>query len=210
VKVPVIAIAALATLASLVSSSQAQGNVERAGYTVSGTVVVKQAGQPAPADDGVLTCSITSGAGVGGACVSFGHDPGGAAVGVTDDVAGTQVAFQVCLDNDGDGACVSPGIGPCADEIFFSHDDRGAFFNPLGPLPPDFKFGCPGGPWRGYVVFLCAGVHTTPNGTAGGGSPHQHFASQGTVVVTTGGSGFGNFCGGSQQSPSNKRYVLTS
>ncbi len=203
----IMAVAAFATLASFVGPSHAASEVRQASYTASGTVVVKNAGEPAAVDDGVLTCNGVTGVGIGGGCVSFSPQPD-PAVGVTDDVSGTQVAFQVCLDNNGDSACVSPDFGPCADEIFFSHDDGGRFFNPLGPLPPNFKAGCPGGPWPGYVVFLCTAVHVAANGSTAG-SPHTHPATEGTIVTTTTGTGFGNFCGGSPQNASNKRYLVS-
>lgn len=188
--------------------SAAQG-IREVQYTGGGTVVVKESGQAPLADEGVLVCSRTGGMGVGGGCVSFGTMLERSSVLVQDNAGGLEVAFQVCLDNNGDGACVSPDEGPCADQIFFSHDDRGDFFNPLGPLPISPKQGCPGGVWKGYVVFLCNGVHAGGNDGASGVSAHNHPATQGQIVqLDTPGSGFGTFCGGSTQDPSNKRYVV--
>lgn len=201
----VLMLTAAASVVSLVSPGHAAQGVERTTYTGGGALVAKQSGQAPVADTGLLTCSASTGQGIGGGCVSFGSDPlAPASVQVLDAVTADHVAFQVCLDNNGDGACVSPDRGPCADQIFFSHNDEGLFFNPLGPLPSTFKAGCPGGPWRGYVVFLCTGAHE-----AGGGS-HAHPATEGSItVLPVPGSGFGNFCGGSTQDPSNKRYIVT-
>lgn len=140
-----------------------------------------------PADNGVVVCDPGTG-GAGGACIAW--DGASDSVLVSDVLAGLDVAYQVCVDNDGDGVCVerSPLLPGCDDQIFFSHADGGAFFNPLGPLPTSFLPGCPGG-FPGWVVFLCTGVHDD-------GAAHTHDATDGTVVGTTGGTGYGNFCGG--------------
>ena len=94
--------------------------------------------------------------------------------------------------------CGGPRTGAdgCADEIFFSHNDAGHFFNPLGPLPQGFKPGCPGGPFPGYIVFICDGVHAVQ-----GQPPHAHIAPKGEITLTTGGTGFGDFCGGTEETP---------
>jgi hypothetical protein len=170
-------------------------------YVAGGTLVVKPADDPTLVDDGGVVCDSVTGDGIGGACLPFppAFLPG--AVAVTDSVTGSALAFQVCVDNNGDSAC-TPGLDPgirCGDFIFFSHDDAGNFFNPLGPLPPQFQPGCPGGPWRGYVVFLCEGVHASD-------TPHVHPASTGSATTTFGGTGFGNFCG--TPALPGKRYVL--
>ena len=201
--------AAAATLVSFMTPGSAAQGIREVQYTGGGTVVLKQQGQSPAADEGVLVCSATGGMGVGGGCVSFGTIPQSSSVAVQDNVSGNEVAFQVCIDNNGDGRCVSPDEGPCADEIFFSHNDEGQFFNPLGPLPTRPKDGCPGGVWNGYVVFLCNGVHGG-GAVSGTGSPdHSHPATQGHIIqLDTPGSGFGNFCGGSRQDPSNKVYVV--
>lgn len=166
-------------------------------------------------DSGVITCMKAKPVpSIGGGCVPFGV---GNSILVTDMNAGLEVAYQVCLDNNGDGSCslttpaarVAAGAcvvvgtsttcereaadiglpsGPCDDELFFSHSDDGAFHNPLGPLPTDFKDGCPGGSWRGYVVILCEGVHATA-------APHVHPVVAGSITATTGGTGYGTFCG---------------
>lgn len=194
----------LASLAALALPSSAAQKTFEADYTAGGTLVVKQAGQPATADTGALVCSPSGQTlNVGGGCVSFGPGPDFASVEVLDAVMAHNVAFQVCIDNNHDGACISPDRGPCADQIFFSHNDDGLFFNPLGPLPVKHKDGCPGGVWDGYVVFLCTGAHTT------GGTAHNHAATRGSILTqTVPGTGFGNFCGGSPQDPSNKTYVV--
>lgn len=158
-------------------------------YLGGGTLVAKQQFGEAVVDSGALVCT-TQGLGVGGGCVPFGS---GDSIGVLDLLAGKQVAFQVCIDNDGDGLCGGDfgGALTCRDEQFFSHHDDGAFFNPLGPLPKAFQRGCPGGAWPGYVVFLCEGAHVPVRPP---GPPHVHGATEGTVELTTGGTGFGNFC----------------
>jgi hypothetical protein len=202
-------IAAAVSLALFTTPGQAAQGIREVQYTGGGTVVVKQSGQSPAADEGVLVCSSTGGMSVGGGCLSFGTNPLASSVLVQDNVSGTQVAFQVCIDNNHDGRCVSPDEGPCADQIFFSHNDEGLFFNPLGPLPIKPKDGCPGGVWNGYVVFLCNGVHAAGN-DGSSGTNHSHPATAGHMIqLDTPGSGFGNFCGGSRQDPSNKQYVVT-
>lgn len=195
------AFAALAMTAAP-SSAQHQRFTPEAQYTGGGAVVVKQNGRPPLADEGALVCRPNAFSGIGGGCVSFGAWPGASAVSVQDVVNGRSVPFQVCIDNNGDGACVSPDEGACADQIFFSHDDRGTNHNPLGPLPTGFASGCPGGAWHGYVVFICNGVHDA-------GGAHSHPATTGSILtLNTAGTGFGTFCGGPPQDPSNKRYVV--
>lgn len=191
-----------ATCASLAAPSSAERWTPEAVYTGSGTVVVKQGQRPPLLDEGALVCRPGQGTGVGGGCVSFGHDPNASSVAVHDATAGPDVAFQVCIDNNGDGRCVSPDFSACADQIFFSHDDEGNFFNPLGTLPISHKAGCPGGVWDGYVVFLCTGVHDAAGA-------HSHPATTGSILTAnTPGSGFGTFCGGTKSDPTNKAYVV--
>ena len=196
-----VVLAAVAVAVPLATPSSANRG-GRASYDGAGTVVVKDAGKPATLDEGVTVCRTGAPEGFGGACLPFAPAP--AQVHVLDDAFGEDVPFQVCIDNNGDGLCVSPDKGPCADGIFFSHDDEGIHHNPVGPLPGGFTPGCPGGPWKGYVVFLCNGVaHNT------GGGSHSHPATSGTITSSSGlGEGVGNFCGGSTQDPSNKQYVL--
>ncbi|MGH9277541.1 MAG: hypothetical protein ACRD12_05470 [Acidimicrobiales bacterium] len=163
------------------------GGAGAATYSGGATVVVKQVGAQALADVGAVVCRPSTDSGYGGACVPFGP---GNAIRVDDTKAGTSVAFQVCIDNDGNRQCGGlPSIPGCADVLVYSHSDSGAFFNPIGPLPGGFSPGCPGGPFKGYVVLICQGVHIA------GIAPHVHLASSGVVSLTTGGTGFGNFCG---------------
>lgn len=142
-------------------------------------------------DDGGVICQGSAGDGIGGGCLPFPTDGQEGFVGVLDDAAGKAVAFQVCIDNDGDGICGGPGRadGTCADDISFSHTDDGRFFNALGPLPTSFLRGCRGG-FPGYVVLLCAGAHEVE------GSAHSHAVTQGKIALRPTGSGFGDFCGG--------------
>lgn len=179
-------------------------------YLGGGVGVVKPTESPAPVDDGTAVCAV-GGPDVGGACIPFGT-AGDAAkrasnnVFVLDQAMGTQVAFQVCIDNDQDGACGTPSFLPCGDDLFFSHDDDGTFHNPLGPLPTGLRSGCASQPgaWQGYVVFLCQGVHDAGQG------PHVHPATTGSVYRTSGGSGYGDFCGPEEgeETPTLKEYTI--
>ena len=170
------------------------------GYTGGGTFVVKTDETGTLLDDGGVICEGTDGDGVGGGCLLF-PAPGadGSAeprvfIQVRDDTVGPRVAFQVCIDNNGDGICGGPQTNPrCFDQIFFSHADGGKFFNPLGPLPTTFLPGCPGG-FPGYVVLLCQGVHDDREQ-----GPHQHRVTTGTIGFAIEGSGYGDFCGGGGQ-----------
>ncbi|HEX9697238.1 MAG TPA: hypothetical protein VGB64_13110 [Actinomycetota bacterium] len=183
-------------------------------YVGGATVVYKEAGNQTAVDEGAAACLVGTGTGIGGGCLPFGA---GTAVEVIDALGiptGTEheVAFQVCIDNNADLKCTSGGASqtlPCHDEVFFSHSDDGLFFNPLGPLPGARSPGCPTGGWNGYVVFICQGVHTGQGPFPGtSGSPHAHPSTLGTIELTTGGSGFGDFCGGSRDVVVEKDYVL--
>ncbi len=202
-----IKIAAVAALAAVVAMTL--GSASAQVYVSGGTVVFKQEGAPPAADNGTLACH-SSGIGVGGACLPF--TPGGF-VGVTDVLAGKNVAFQVCIDANGDGICTDGkrDTQPCRDQIFFSHDDQGLFHNPIGPLPTAMPAGCgTTAPWKGYVVFLCEGVHVT-RGSAGPGAPHTHTATTGTIANTgpLAPSGFGDFCGAAGgERPVSKPYTV--
>lgn len=172
-------------------------------YEGGGTVAVAKINGVTVVDNGAAICR-PGGASTGGACVSFadvGADGRGGNVylGVQDDALGPDVAFQVCVDNNGDGVCGGPdGAGglECGDDQFFSHDDDGRFFNPLGPLPNSFRQGCPGSSAHaGFVVFLCTGVHQVR-----ADAPHEHTVTDGTaatVVTDDATPSYGTFCGGS-------------
>ena len=165
-------------------------------YVGGGTFVVKT-GFGTLLDNGGVVCQGTDGSGIAGGCLPFVSDPRkGAFVAVNDDAAGNEVAFQVCIDNNGDGICGGPQTDPrCFDQIFFSHNDEGRFFNPLGPLPTSFLEGCAAnGGFAGYVVLLCQGVHQAES--TDGPSAHSHSVTQGTITLAVDGSGYGNFCGG--------------
>jgi hypothetical protein len=200
-------LAVAALLLAPVATSSAGAGPTTARYAGAGVAVVRADGST-PVDNGFVACDSGDGVGSGGACLPFG---GGDGVHVVDDVRGEDVAFQVCVDNDGDGLCTSGNAAAtCGDDIVFSHDDAGNFFNPVGPVPAGFRSGCPGGPWRGYVVFLCEGVHAT---AANPQAAHAHPATTGTVAVTAGAEGVGTFCGGGgtvATRPAGKPYVVTS
>jgi hypothetical protein len=141
-------------------------------------------------DAGGVVCDTGGGVGAGGLCLPF---DGGNAVHILDAVNGENVAFQVCIDNNGDNFCTFPDPDPvCGDEVSFSHDDAGNFFNPIGPLSTGFKSGCPGGSWRGFVVMLCEGAHAD---LASSNPAHVHPVTSGTGETVSGGEGTGTFCG---------------
>lgn len=160
-------------------------------YLAGGTFVVKNEFGTV-LDNGGVVCTDLAGNGVGGGCLPF---PKGAEgfVHVYDNLAGRDVAFQVCIDNNADGICGGPQLDErCRDQIFFSHADGGAFFNPLGPLPAGFLRGCGvGAPHAGYVVLLCQGVHDDAQL-----GPHEHRLSAGQIGLASFGTGYGDFCGG--------------
>lgn len=181
-------------------------------YVGGGTFVVKtQFGTVV--DNGGVVCQGANGDGVGGGCLPFPTSVppsadgtlAGGFVQVADDAAGREVAFQVCLDNNGDGVCGGPqpgvdsalpaeglGQGFCRDQIFFSHNDDGRFFNALGPLPTSLLRGCEeNGGFQGYVVLLCQGAHQRE-----GGAAHTHSLTSGSISLARDGSGYGTFCGG--------------
>lgn len=191
------AVGALVILAPTTSPDPAYA-ADPARYVSGGTVAARVDGG-STVDEGYVVCDDGSGTGAGGFCVPFG---GGDAVWIDDEVAGEDVAFQVCVDNSGDGICTSPDSGPCADTVVFSHDDDGTFYNPVGPVPTGFVPGCGAGAYEGYVVFLCEGFHAV------GTSVHTHPATTGTGGVTSGGEGTGEFCGGDPV-PSRKAYTRT-
>lgn len=150
-------------------------------------------------DNGFVACH--GNAGEGGACVPWGA---GDSILVVDDSLGEDVAFQACVDNDGDRICsqgaslVLPG---CEDDIYFSHSDGGVFHNPVGPMRTSFRAGCPGG-FPGYVVFLCSGVHQDLSG------PHVHQVTTGMMEIASGGEGSGNFCAFPQDRMDSKTYAV--
>ncbi|HEV8360407.1 MAG TPA: hypothetical protein VGR28_08150 [Candidatus Thermoplasmatota archaeon] len=174
-------------------------------YLAGSTLVVKPQGAQPILDDGGAICVKSSPApSLGGGCVAF-----GLSVLVNDAGLGDAVAFQVCIDNDGDGVCKAKREA-CGDDIFFSHYDSGRIDNPIGPLPGGFRPGCPGGPWQGYVVLLCEGVHG--GGNAGGVNvpAHAHAASTGSIAPTglLGEGNQGNFCNAGLEAPPKPYRVI--
>ena len=184
----------LRTLSGLLLVTLLAASPALAGYVGGGTFVVKtQFGTIV--DNGGVVCQGTNGDGVGGGCLPFPDASSGREGGfvrVADGSAGHEVAFQVCIDNNGDGICGGPQTeGPCRDQIFFSHDDQGRFFNPLGPLPTSRLRECTqNGGHNGYVVLLCQGAHEV------NGSSHTHSLSSGSIGLADLGEGYGDFCGG--------------
>ncbi len=165
-------------------------------YVAAGVAVAKEA----RVDNGFVICQPRGPSSFGGGCIPFGPYK---YLSVKDAALGKNVAFQVCIDNNGDGVCGGneSTSDRCGDDVYFSHDDRGRFFNPIGPLPGGFRWGCtPSGGFRGYVVFICSGSHLA-------GGPHAHSATSGTISPAPIGSGFGNFCLPFPQPPQ-KRYVV--
>lgn len=178
--------AALAT--ALLAFGTVPGAEAAGGRYVSAGVAVARADGNTPVDNGAVVCDDGNGLGVGGVCLPFGN---GDAISVVDDVLGDAVAFQACVDNNGDSVCTPNDPDPnCADDVVFSHDDDGSFYNPVGPVPTGFRPGCPGGAWNGYVVYLCDGAHAVS------ADVHAHPATTGTAAVTSGAEGVGEFCGG--------------
>jgi hypothetical protein len=180
----------LLTITLALAATAVAGN-----YTTGGTFVVKS-GDVTIVDNGGAICSGLSGGGIGGGCLPFpifqpGRD-GGAFVAVNDASAGQHVAFQVCIDNNGDGICGGQFLpnDPCPDQIFFSHANGGVFHDPLGPLPTKPLAGCHNA-FPGYVVLLCQGEHNDPIS-----GPHTHTLSSGQIYAATNGTGYGDFCGG--------------
>lgn len=212
---------AIFLLAAVLIGPQASAT-SSARYTTGGTVVVKQQGQSPDLDQGFVRCDLEGGNNIGGACLSFAPniDPNfpdnDGAILVNDDGFKQLIAFQVCVDNNGDYLCTSggdPTSDPCADFVAFSHSDRGDFFNPLGPLPTSRvnQAACnpSGGGWNGYVVFICQGVHS---GFSSYGEPEQHAhpSTNGTIKSAKGGGfgvGLGDFCGGTRELVVEKPYL---
>ncbi|HEU0132451.1 MAG TPA: hypothetical protein VFQ85_15815 [Mycobacteriales bacterium] len=193
-----VAVAVAGGVTTLLVGLVPQAHAASGTYVAGGTAVGRAAGTTA-VDNGTVACMPQSASGVGGLCLPFG---GGDAVSVIDDVLGRNVAFQVCVDNNGDGFCgrgpTPPAEPACVDQILFSHADDGSFRNPVGPMQTALA-PCPGngGGWNGYVVFLCNGAHVASD-------VHLHPATRGTAKVTTGGQGSGTFCG----APFGKRYFV--
>lgn len=218
------AVAAVFSVLPTTSGAQAPST-----YAVGGSVSVKRVGpNPAAVDDGAVVCSASTLQGIGGACVPFDRER--PFVEVIDDAYDRFVPFVVCIDNDGDGGCNPHHPGPCADDAYGSHDggwvsderNATAFFNPIGPLPTAFRKGCPGGPFDGYVVFICQGVHAgapLPDPETGRAARAErpavevnaeasdlHGATTGTAAaVRAEPSGYGDLC---LTPASVKRYVV--
>lgn len=214
-RIVTLVVAAIAALALFAAPQLAGADT----YLGGGTVVFKQQGQAPDADRGVTICDPALGTGIGGGCIPFNSDGSPGAISVSDlgrAVAGgdpTSVAFQVCIDNNGDSKCTSGGDAAgknCADYVAFSHNDAGQFFNPLGPLPSSKAPGCETtGGWNGYVVFLCEGVHVGGRGSQGVPA-HSHPATTGLISSedASTATGFGDFCGGTRELVVEKDYQV--
>jgi hypothetical protein len=213
-----------------VSGMALAGLTKVGAYEGAGVIVTNAGGNGLAAtilDNGAVVCDgVPDGNGVyhghGGACIPFGtlgmtttiigYDTNGDpiygdvpndSIYVHDDsVADDKIAFQVCIDNDGDGICGGsggsagdPGAGrECGDIIVFSHSTfGGANYNPLwvGGMESHWQ-SCGGQGFPGYIVITCAGAHIN----AGDNSSHAHQATTGSVSgVLTGGTPSGDFCG---------------
>lgn len=213
---------------TLAATLAAAGPAPLAHYSGAGTVVTSfdlLQRQLTVVDNGAVVCRDADGdgrheSGQGGACIRFG-DLDGDSILVEDAQHGLEVAFQVCLDMDGDGACTGGGgegasgsVLPrsplaeetrCSDAIIFSHSSfDGSFANPLnvGWMRSYWDW-CGASPdaFPGYVVILCAGIHKD----VGSALPHTHEVTTGAIHGTHGGGHGGDFCGGPVAS---KAYVL--
>jgi hypothetical protein len=183
----------LALILGLVSTAPSGADT----YVAGSTAVVRSSPGGTVADSGFVLCADSPAPSEGGACIPW--SAGGSAIKVVDAVNGTNVAFQVCVDNDGNQQCGgTPAIAGCDDFLVFSHFDDGSFSNPLS-APTSFKSGCPGG-FRGWVVILCQGAHAA-------GTPHTHEVTEGTVTSVGSGGPSGQFCGAPPGVPG-KPYFL--
>lgn len=174
-----------------------------AGSYVGGGTFVAKTSFGTLLDNGGVVCENTRGDGIGGGCLMFPEHRQFefSFVEVRDAKADREVAFQVCIDNDGNGICGGPVLDPrCRDQIFFSHGDDGRFYNPLGPLPVSRLPGCEHGGFAGYVVLLCQGAHEVK------GESHTHSVTHGTIQRAFEGSGYGNFCGGGASNGTNDGF----
>ncbi|HEX2021828.1 MAG TPA: hypothetical protein VHH36_03895, partial [Candidatus Thermoplasmatota archaeon] len=154
---------ALAALAACVlfTSLAHGGGPALATWEGAGTIVTSFnviGGPITVADNGAVACIDADDdgdheSGRGGACIAF-EDVSGDSLLVTDDEHGTDIAFQVCVDVNGDGICGLVGGGdangdgipdvfadndgdgvpdgfnaPCSDRLVFSHGSGGDFSN---------------------------------------------------------------------------------
>lgn len=219
------AILILLTLATLtttaVSTSWPAPWEHHGGYVGPGTVVAAFSAVPGRdaaatfVDNGAVVCEDTNGDGTydkgnGGLCIHFWEVQGDSIL-VEDALAFRDVAFQLCVDANGDGICGSSnfsdplGINGCRDEIVFSHNSfDGGFDNPmLIPRHLENAFWmCGGVGFPGYIVIICSGAHQT----FGDADGHTHQVAFGQVYSTYGGTHpRGDYCG----SPTDaKKYVL--
>lgn len=157
-------------------------------------------------DNGAVVCEDTNGDGIydsgrGGTCIPFANMGYDDSIYVVDALENENVAYQVCVDMNGDGVCgidaANGTIGFCRDAIFFSHSSfTGGFDNPMYVDTPGLasqQAMCGGsGGFQGYVVILCAGAHQTFGDPDG----HTHEATIGQVYTTFGASKpHGDYCG---------------
>lgn len=193
-----VGIASFGLTLTFLLSGVAEGAPGAGTYVGAGSVVVSEntgSGLPPTLlDNGAVVCHDANGdgspeSGEGGLCIPF-ADLNGDGILVKDESLGLRVAFQVCIDNNGDGVCGGNGqegfSEPCGDAIFFSHESRtNGFHNPLWVPLQGFNPGCDVGQFPGYIVIVCAGAHQT----------HSHQVTQGTITSVPSGTGFGDFCG---------------
>lgn len=158
-------------------------------------------------DNGAIVCEDVDGDGIyekgrGGTCISFAqfHATGMDSILVEDALAYRDVAFQVCVDANGDGVCGDgffndPFATGCRDIIYFSHSSfTGGYSNPMYmPYWAEQHFyNCGYGGFPGYIVILCAGAHQTQGDPTG----HTHEVTFGQTYLDWGGAWpSGDYCG---------------
>lgn len=217
-----LALTLVALTTTAVSTSWHAPAEHHGGYVGPGTLVAAfsaaSPGAEASAtfvDNGAVVCEDTDGDGTydkgnGGLCIHF-WEMRGDSILVEDALAYRDVAFQVCVDANGDGICGSSafsdplGLSGCRDALVFSHNGfNGGFDNPMY-LPSFLEqayWQCGGLGFPGYIVIICAGAHQTFGDPDG----HTHTVAFGQVYSTYEGTWpKGDYCGAPTDA---KKYVL--
>jgi hypothetical protein len=205
--VPSAVLAAVVLLATLMAGPV--GAASPYSYQGPGVVVTQDAAGNTLIDNGVVRCQLAApSGGQGGFCIPFSDiSASGSTLTVNDASSGTNVSYQVCLDNNGNGVC-GDSSGGCSDLILFSHSSS-SYANPMSGLPTSHAAGCPGSVgFDGLVVFICQGVHdthvenaSTGTGTLSSGSGTAGFTEPGPPVPFCGGAPLGKAYLASQGAP---------